>query len=135
MPMKASEKIIESLAQLMEGFTELQEAVEAEYDIDESEELEDESGDARSEADVAIVTEMRAALEAVIDTEDFAPEQIASMLSAMTDGLEEIDPDVFEDNPEDDFQQSGVDDDDYDDDYSDDEDTEDYYEEDEDDEY
>ncbi len=46
--------------------------------------------------DAAAVVEIRAAIETVMDTEDYGTDEIAAFLSVLTDALEEIDPDVFE---------------------------------------
>jgi len=96
MARKGSEKIIDALTQLMEGFNELREKAEADYSVDDEEEGTAEDSEISSEIDAAIVTEMRAALEAVIDAEDVTPEEIAAAISSLTEALEEIDPDVFE---------------------------------------
>lgn len=94
--MKAEDKIIEGFTQLMEGFTELHSKIENDFDA-QSVDFEDEANaDLRIEIDAAIVTEVRATIEAVMDTEDYTSEQVASFLTVMQDALEEIDPDVFE---------------------------------------
>lgn len=95
MTSKAAEKIIEALTQLMEGYCELQEAVENDYGATEANE-DDEGGELNAEADAALVTEMRAAIEAVLEAEDYTPDEFGSIISTLTDALEEIDPDVFE---------------------------------------
>ena len=94
MTMKAAEKIIDALTQLMQGYTELQQAIESDLGSDE-EEYDESSSELHLEIDAAIVAEMRAALESVIETEDCTAEDIAAAISTMTDALEEIDPDVF----------------------------------------
>jgi len=103
MVMKASEKIIDGLTQLVEGFVELQESVEEEFGA----ELEDDlvarpSSEVSVEMEAAIVTELRAALEVVMDSEDFATDEMAALVSSLSDALEEIDPDVFESSSEED---------------------------------
>ena len=135
--MRAAEKIIEGLTQLMEGFVELQSKIEADFDSD-SEGREEEDPDLRVEIDAALVTEMRATLEALMDAEDYSADEIATFISVAQDALEEIDPDVFEEVEEEDASQDAVEDeddyyvdddgdDDYDFDYEeDDEDDEDY---------
>lgn len=127
MTTKAAEKIIDALTQLMEGYCELQEAVENDYgsaDKDDDDDDDESSGELNAEADAAIVNEMRAALEAVIEAEDYTPDEIASVISTMTDALEEIDPDVFEKESEDEDEEEYEDDDE-------DEDLEEYEEEEE----
>ncbi len=145
MSTKATEKIIDALTQLVEGFAELQERLEEDYDPDvESDEDEEsdkgEKKEGASNLEEALVTEVRAAVEAVIENEDCAPEDLASIVSALSDALEEIDPEVFahgavaesdEDEDEDyDDDDIDVDDEDYDED-DEDEDDEDEEEEEE----
>ena len=92
MAKKGAEKIIEALTQMLDGFTELQ--TSAEEDVDqEAGELDEDNGS--STVDAAIVNEMKLAMESVIESEDYSTEEIATLLSTMTDALEEIDPNVF----------------------------------------
>jgi hypothetical protein len=148
MSSKAAEKIVEALTQLVEGFAELQEQLENDFgtgsDEDETE-ADDETEEASAELQDALVTEVRAAVESVIENEDCAPEDIASVISALTGALEEVAPEVFaeedeakdeeteeeeyEDEDEDDID---LDDDDYDYDEDEDEDEEEEEEDDED---
>ena len=136
MAKKAGEKIIDGLTQLLEGFRELEEMVAEDFGSDETEaEVDDE--DIRAEREAAIVNEMRASIEAVIETEGITSEEVASTISAMTEALQEIDPDIFEEasgeESETDSTEAEDDDDDLDDDDLD-EDDDDLYDEDEDDE-
>lgn len=146
MSTKAAEKIIDALTQLVEGFAELQEHLEGEFDPEREEdtsESESEEGETKnSSLEDALVTEVRAAVESVIENEDCAPEDLASVISALTDALEEIAPEVFsqteeeeeedEDEYEDDDDDIDLDDDDYDEDEDEDEDEEEDEDEDED---
>ena len=95
MGMKGAEKIIDALTQLMDGYCELQEAIERDYG-GRGEEAEEGATELSSEVDAALVTEIRAAIETVMEEEDYSAEEIASVISILTDSLEEIDPDVFE---------------------------------------
>ncbi|NLF25838.1 MAG: hypothetical protein GX589_09320 [Deltaproteobacteria bacterium] len=118
MASKASEKIIDALTQLMEGFNELQEKAQADYATEEDEDAAETELEVGSEIDATVVSEMRAALEAVIDTEDVTPEEVAAAISCLTEALEEIDPDVFEiseeeESEEDDSIYDGEEDEDY----------------------
>jgi hypothetical protein len=143
MTTKASEKIIEALTQLVEGFAELQEQLEQDYGSEsQEEESEDEESEEASGLEEALVTEIRAAVESVIENEDCAPEDLATVISALTDALGEIAPEVFteegeeesedeEEEYEDDDDDIDLDDDDYD--YDEDEDEDEEEEEDEDD--
>ncbi|MCB0334326.1 MAG: hypothetical protein KDD55_12545 [Bdellovibrionales bacterium] len=97
MTTSAAERIIEGLTLFMDGFIELRERIEGEFGGDD----EDDFGNPRSssevslEIDAALVTEIRASLEAVIDAEDLSTEELATAISTVTDAIEEIDPDVF----------------------------------------
>jgi len=142
MSTKATEKIVEALTQLVEGFAELQEHLEGEYGAaaDEDEADEDEEKES-SDLEDALVTEVRAAVESVIENEDCAPEDLGSIISALTGALEEIAPEIFadegeqqEEEQEEEDDDIDLDDDDYEeDDDDDDDDDEDKEEEDEDD--
>jgi hypothetical protein len=96
MSSKASEKIIEAVTLLVEGFAELQEGLAEEYGVTEEgeEEVEAEEGEANGFND-ALVTELRAVVESVIDNEDCGPEDLATILSALGGALEEVAPEVF----------------------------------------
>jgi hypothetical protein len=103
MATKAAEKIIEALTQLVEGFGELQEQLENDFspesEDDETEESEEETEES-SDLEDALVTEVRAAVESVIENEDCAPEDLASVISALTSALEEVAPEVFAEEEE-----------------------------------
>lgn len=146
MTTKAAEKIIEALTQLVEGFSELQGQLEQDFDPEsQEEETEDEESEEASGLDEALVTEVRAAVESVIENEDCAPEDLATVISALTDALGEIAPEVFaeeesEESEDEDEEEEYEDDDDDDDidlddddyDYDEDEDEEEEEDEDED---
>lgn len=121
MTSKATEKIIDALTQLVEGFAELQEGLE--NDLKPAVE-DDDKGDDDGEVDIedALVTEIRAAVEAVIENEDCAPEDIASIVSAVTAALEEIDPEIFAHGETESSDDDEEDDEDYDEDEDDDDD-------------
>lgn len=95
MGMKGASKIIDALKQLMDGYCELQEAIERDYG-GRGEDADDATAELSTEVDAALVTEIRAAIETVMEEDDFSAEEIASVISILTDSLEEIDPDVFE---------------------------------------
>jgi hypothetical protein len=97
MATKGAAKIIEALTQLMEGYVELQQSVERDFGGREGED----EGELSSEVDTAIVTEVRAAVESVMEDEDYSAEEMASVISMLTDAVEEIDPDVFDQEEED----------------------------------
>ena len=82
---KTENKIIEGLTQLVEGFSELEDKMEAEYGADAADD----------EISTAIVSEVVACLESVIESEDYTPQYLASVVSALHQSLEELDPDIF----------------------------------------
>lgn len=137
MAMRAAEKLIEALTLFVEGFALLQESVESDYGSREEEAFDEEGESELSlEIDAAIVTEMRAAIETVMETEDLSAEEFATAISTLSEALEEIDPDVFETEETEDAYESDedVEYEDDDEDYGeidDDDDDEEYYEEDE----
>ena len=141
MTTKATEKIIEALTQLVEGFAELQEKLEEDYDPDVETASDDDTADSDEDEEStagigeAMVTEIKAAVESVIENEDCAPEDLASIVSALTDALEEIDPEVFShgeaEEEEDEDEDEDEDDEDFDEDYDEDEDEDEDEEEDE----
>lgn len=102
MAMRAAEKIVDGLIQAMEGFVELQQGVEEEFASENGNGYEGDKGSSEitEEVDAAIVTELRAAIESVMDSEDYGSDEIAALFSSMSDALEEIDPDVFEETEE-----------------------------------
>jgi DNA-binding FrmR family transcriptional regulator len=127
MSTKAAEKIIEALTELVQGFAELQEQLENDFGTasDEDEAESDENEEASAELQEALVTEVRAAVESVIENEDCAPEDIASVISALTGALEEVAPEVFAEEGQEESEESeeeeyededdiDLDDDDYD---------------------
>lgn len=107
MATKGAGKIIEALTQLMEGYVELQQAVERDFGGRDS----DDDSELSSEVDTAIVTEIRAAVESVMEDEDYSAEEMASVISMLTDALEEIDPDVFDQDDEDEAEEEEEDED------------------------
>ena len=111
MATKGAGKIIEALTQLMEGYVELQQSVERDFGGREGAE----EGELSSEVDSAIVTEVRAAVESVMEDEDYSAEEMASVISMLTDALEEIDPDVFNQEEEDEEEEEDDEDEDDDD--------------------
>ena len=93
--MRATDKIIDALSQLLEGFKELHEHLEGELGRDEETE-ESEEAESNPELDAALVTEMRGAIEAALEGADVTAEDFGEVIAAMTEALEEIDPDIFE---------------------------------------
>ena len=141
MSVRATEKIMEALSQLLEGFAELQDSLDS--DLDDEVEGDDESDVddddiVASTPEMVVLKHLKSAIEAVIETDDFAPEEIANLIAALTEALEEIDPNIFtEGESEDEDDEDDDDDEDLDDedlDFDDDDLGEDYEEDDDDDE-
>lgn len=99
MATKAAEKVIDALARLMQGYVELQEKVQEDLGrpgAADGEDADDESDLGQDEeADAAVASEVKGAVEAFLDSEDFSSEEFAALISHLTGALEEIDPDVF----------------------------------------
>jgi hypothetical protein len=131
MSTKAAEKIVEALTQLVEGFAELQEHLESEYGAESEEDEGAEGEEETSDLEDALVTEVRAAVESVIENEDCAPEDLASIISALTGALEEVAPEVFAEEAEEEQEEEYSDEDDEDEDIDLDEDDLDYDEDEE----
>ena len=137
MSTKATEKIIDALTQLMDGFAELQERLEQDYDPDLDEDNKEGANkntdeESATNLEEALMTEIKAAVEAVIENEDCAPEDLASIVSALTEALEDIDPEVFTHGEPAESSDEDEDDDDLDEDEDDEDEDEDEDDEDED---
>ena len=114
--MRATDKIIDALSQLIEGYVELKDQLQgelgAENDIEESED----GIESNPELDAAIVTEVRGAIEAALESADVTPEDFGEVVASLTEALEEIDPDIFEGGSEEESEEEGDDEEDFDDD-------------------
>ena len=78
MAKNATDKIVEGLTMLLKGFGELEDMVEADYGTEPDDE----------EFSSHIVTEVSAAMETVVEDEEYTPEYIASVVSALMGALE-----------------------------------------------
>ncbi len=111
---KATEKIIDGLNQLLEGYAELKLSLKKEFgykeEVEQDEEKEDESKESETlseEFEEALAMEIKGAMENVVDNENYSPQDFAEVFSLLSDSLEELDPDIFasaedEDNDDDD---------------------------------
>lgn len=97
--MRATDKMIEALSQLLEGFKELQEHLRTELGEEEGVEESDDT-ESNPEFDAALVTEVRGAIESALEGVDVTAEDFGEVIAAMTEALEEIDPDIFEGSAE-----------------------------------
>ena len=114
-------RLTESLTELLEAFVELQDSVESELDSDSSVTEDQYSSE---ELESGLVNEVRNALELVLESDEFKVDDVATLISCITEALEEIDPSIFlQEDDEDEGLSSMDDDDDYldddDDDYDD----------------
>ena len=91
---KAADKVIDALNQLVEGYYELQQLVADDLCVG-GEETEEDQMEVDAEVQAALTTEIRAAVETVIESEEISVEDIATVISNLTEAIEEIDPDVF----------------------------------------
>jgi phage-related minor tail protein len=133
MPAKVTEQLIEALHGLMTAYIAVQDLLETQGSAalstaavgstseDEAAEIEGAEEDIES----LIVAEVKTAIESVMESEDYLPEDFASLLSAVTEALEEIEPSVFSDDSEDEEGDEEDDDEEYDDEDLDDEDLDD----------
>jgi len=62
------ERMVDALGELMSAFTDLAESIESEFEVEE-EELEGSPSETELEIDAAIVNELRAAIESVMEGE------------------------------------------------------------------
>jgi hypothetical protein len=95
MASKVTRKITEALSDLLQAYSELLEGLQAEFGISEDSETEP-SEEAADELESSLVNEVRAALELVMDQDDYAADDIAALITSLTEALEEIDPTIFE---------------------------------------
>lgn len=106
---KATEKIVDGLTQLLEGYYDLQQSVAEDLGVDDSERDEEETAELDAEVQAALSNEMRIALESVLEEDEHSIEGIAALVSNITEAIEEIDPDVFESSSEDDDEEDEID--------------------------
>ena len=126
---KAADKFIDALTNLLEGYNELAQLVAEDLGVS-AQVSEEDNHELEMEIQAALSTEIRAAIETVLENEDYSVEDVAMVVSNLTESIEEIDPDVFaseeseeEEEDEDDDDDLDLDDDDLD--FDDDEDEED----------
>jgi len=104
----------------MEGYFELQQLIREDLGVEPEKSGSTEDPETAAEVESAVASELRTALEAVLENEDYSAEEVAALISTLTDALEEIDPDVFaadEDASEEEYGEYDEDDDyDYDED-------------------
>jgi hypothetical protein len=111
MASKVTRKITEALSDLLQAYSELLAGLQTEFGISEESETEA-SEEAADELESSLVNEMRAAVELVMDQDDYAADDIAALITSLTEALEEIDPTIFE-AAEEEEEEEGDDDEDY----------------------
>jgi ribonuclease E len=119
---KPTTRIIEALTQLIESYIELQEHVEDDsfvptYTDSDDVDADDDAEEVDTEA--MLVNEVRGAIEAVMEAEDYSPDDFAALVSSMSEALEEIDPSIFEPDDNEILAEIDTDTEDYDDDIDD----------------
>jgi len=112
MASKVTRKITEALSDLLQAYSELLEGLQTEFGISEDSETEA-SEEAADELESSLVNEVRAALELVMDQDDYAADDIAALITSLTEALEEIDPTIFEAAEEEEDEDEEEDDEDY----------------------
>lgn len=116
MASKATRKMTEALSDLLEAYSELLEGLHEEFGTEDSE-AEEGAAATSPEMESGLVNEVRAAVELVMDQDDYTADDIASLITSMTEALEEIDPSIFEQvDEEEEAEEIEVDEDDEDDD-------------------
>ncbi len=121
MTTKAAEKIISGLTETLAGFYELKTSIEEDISAGPVSGGKKQSAKAiATEIAAAIALEMRSILDTIIEEEDQSVETLAAFSAALTDAIEELDPDVFEDEDKEDDDDEDEDDDEDDDEDSDD---------------
>lgn len=85
----------EALSDLLEAYSELLESLQEEFG-EEGSDPEDGAVATSPEMESGLVNEVRAAVELVMDQDDYTADDIASLITSMTEALEEIDPSIFE---------------------------------------
>ncbi len=95
MAQESTRSMIEGLSLFLEGFIrnqyELQEEFGATGTTDGSAAVKD-----GIDLDTAVVIEMRAVMEGIMEAEDYSPEELAALTAVMTDAIEQISPEVFQ---------------------------------------
>lgn len=119
----AYERLDQAMKDFIEAYLEIQD------------ELESAHGDDEDSVAHGLTESLETSLESAIEEHDVSTTAVASLLSNMTDALEQLDPSAFEDDEEEEetYEVEEIDDDDIDDiDLEDEDDDEEYEEEDED---
>jgi uncharacterized coiled-coil protein SlyX len=107
---KTLDKLTKAMNGLISGFQAVEEDVKAQHDIDpESDDINDDP-EKLAEINTGVVSEVRTILENLIDEDEYSTEEIAKVLTALSEALQEIDPDVF-DGSEDEEEEEDEDDD------------------------
>lgn len=101
MTTKAAEKIITGLTEALVGFEELKTGIEEDISAGPIPGGKKQSAKSiATEIAAAIALEMRSILDTIVEEEDQSVETLAAFSQALTDALEELDPDAFEDEDE-----------------------------------
>lgn len=120
--MSPSDKIIESLSNLIQAFYELEEDLKSQHGVDTDDDELDEESEESQEVYSDLAIEVRASIETVMDDDDYSPEEIAKFFAMFSEALQEIAPDVFDDNEIEEIEDEDEDEFDFDDEEDEDED-------------
>ena len=136
---KTTEQFADAIALLMESYTKFTKSSLGfgnDEDEDEDEELEDDDDDSEGaiseELKAGLINSARDAIEMVMDSEDHSTRDIANVISALTEAIQDIDPDVYGTQEFEEIEDEDDEDEDDDDDLFEDDDFEDFDDEDED---
>ncbi|HMO17166.1 MAG TPA: hypothetical protein PKA63_03600 [Oligoflexia bacterium] len=94
-------KLDEALQDLIEAYTELEDAVS------------EKAGDDEDAFSHAIIEALETSIESAIEEHDFSTSGFAAVLSNLTEALEQLDPVAFDDDSEEDEEEYEVEDEDY----------------------
>ena len=102
MTIKSIEKVTETLAKLLQAYEELRNSAESQVqvaakhaDSDAETDLDDEAIEAEIEIEETVSSDIKAAVDGLLDNGDHSVEDLAILISHLTEALEQIDPDVF----------------------------------------
>lgn len=113
MTTKAAEKIISGITEALAGFEELKTSIEEDISAGPASGGKKQSAKAiATEIAAAISLEMRSILDTIVEEEEQSVETLAAFSAALTDAIEELDPDVFDSEDEDEDDEVDEDDDD-----------------------
>jgi hypothetical protein len=85
-----TERVGKNLMQLLDDYSEMRSTLDGMFRTSESD-----NENHNDEVECALITELMGALQEVT-AEDYMPEDVASLISSITESLEEVDPTIFD---------------------------------------